>query len=250
PTYNDYLGLAKDSLLYFDSRVTSSQMATQEQLDQRYSDLFTDRPLRLAFSGRLMPIKGADHLPLIAKALKQMGVAFTMDICGGGELEASMQKKIQELGLTDSVRMCGVLDFNNQLIPKLKRDVDLFVCPHRQGDPSCTYLETMSCGVPIVGYDNAAFTGLCEQSAAGWVTPMNSITKLARQIAILNQKREEIVTHAAQSLEFARHHSFEDTFSRRVDHLIQLSRPTDEVAQSTPNTVKRSLVNPQKETAQ
>lgn len=244
PTYNDYLGLAKHSLLYFDSRVGRSQMATQKQIDQRYRDLYTDRPLRLAFTGRLIAIKGVDHLPWIAKALDEMGVPFEMDICGGGDLEADMLKQINTFGLADRVRLLGVLDFHKQLVPMVKQSVDVFVCTHRQGDPSCTYLETMSCGVPIVGYDNSAFTGVCEHANAGWVTPMDQPQQLARQIAMLHQRREEIHDHATRSLAFAMNHSFEDTFKRRVDHLIQLSRHSMDVQEQT-NTSQSTLTTTQ-----
>lgn len=247
PTYKDYLGLAKHAMLYFDSRVSRNQMASQEDVEHRYQYLFSVQPLRLAFSGRLMSIKGTDHLPVIARALRQMQIPFTMEICGDGELFEAMKQKIREWHLDDVVFMRGVLDFHKQLIPMMKQNVDLFICTHRQGDPSCTYLETMSCGVPIVGYGNAAFTGLCEHAGAGWVTPMNKPEKLAKQIATLHMNRREIMDHATQSLAFARNHSFEDTFTRRVDQLIQLSRKTWEVTSPQTEKIENSWISQGKE---
>ncbi|MBL4701994.1 MAG: glycosyltransferase, partial [Phycisphaeraceae bacterium] len=251
PTYNDYLGLAQKSLLYFDSRVEKMQMASSDDLIQRYKDIDSGRPLRLAFSGRLLAIKGADHLPVIAQYLVQMQVPFTMEICGDGELFDSMAKQIDAKNLGEHVHMRGVLDFYKQLIPLMKHDVDLFVCPHRQGDPSCTYLETMSCGVPIVGYDNAAFVGVCEHSDAGWAVPMDRPKQVAQQIAQLHKDRQQIVEHATESLDFAKSHSFEETFSRRVDQLIELARCSYDVKaqiQTMPSAIKK--VSVMKEIAQ
>jgi len=135
-----------------------------------------------------------------------------------------------------------VLDFQKQLIPFMKQGVDLFVCPHRQGDPSCTYLETMSCGVPIVGYENAAFVGVCDHSDAGWPVAMDQPKQVARQIAQLHKHRKQIVEHAMQSLNFAKSHSFEETFARRVDQLIELAGCSSDVKapkQTSPPVIKK-----------
>jgi glycosyltransferase involved in cell wall biosynthesis len=85
----------------------------------------------------------------------------------------------------------------------------------------------MSCGVPIVGYANAAFTGVVEHSGVGWVTPMNDPKMLAQQIQKLHLDRQQIVEHATRSLQFAMNHSFDQTFTRRVDHLLKLAKPDD-----------------------
>jgi glycosyltransferase involved in cell wall biosynthesis len=169
-------------------------------------------------------MKGADHLPLVARELKYLGIPFTMDICGGGEMEPAIQRDIQRFGLASQVRMRGTLDFENELLPFISEGIDLFVCCHRQGDPSCTYLETYSCGVPIVGYANEAFSGLVvasEVGGAGWVTPMDDPVALARKIAELSANRKEIDTASNTALAFATQHTFENTMSKRVQHLIE-----------------------------
>ncbi len=227
PTYRAYQSLNERCLLYFDTRVRESQLASKDALERRLTVLRQDRPLRLAFSGRLIAMKGADHLPMVASELKRRGVPFTMDICGGGELEPGMRAAITRFQLDDCVRMRGVLDFEKQLLPLIASEVDLFVCCHRQGDPSCTYLETYSCGVPIVGYDNEAFAGLAEVSNVGgrtWVTPLDDPITLAAKIADLNGRREEIADASHNALAFASRHTFENTMRQRVQHMIECMR--------------------------
>ncbi|MBW1868270.1 MAG: glycosyltransferase, partial [Deltaproteobacteria bacterium] len=136
-----------------------------------------------------------------------------------GELGASMTAQIAEKGLSDVVKMKGVLDFKTELVPYTQIHTDLFICCHRQGDPSCTYLETMSCGVPIVGYDNEAFLGVVAESKTGWLTPMNRPDQMAQKIIELDRNRETIARASRASLHFARTHTFEKTFKRRVEHL-------------------------------
>lgn len=230
PTYHAYRALNPSTLLYFDTRVRASQLASVDTLEARTKELLEGGPLRLAFSGRLIAMKGVDHLPRVAAELKRLNVPFSMDICGGGVLERRLRKDIRRLELDSEVRLRGVLDFQRELMPFVARHVDLFVCCHRQGDPACTYLETMSCGTPIVGYDNEAFHGLVSASGVGWLTPMDKPEQLAARIAELNRSRQELADAATASLAFASRHTFEKTMRMRVDHMIACAEASEGVA--------------------
>ncbi|MDO9127581.1 MAG: glycosyltransferase [Parvibaculum sp.] len=223
PTFMAYQTVSPHALLYFDTRVTEDMLINDLELGERTSCCLGSQPLRLVFSGRLLKIKGADHLILVAKELKKLGVRFEMSICGDGDLKNSMTSQIQALGLTDSVKMMGTLEFKNELVPFIKKNADLFICCHRQGDPSCTYLETMSCGVPILGYDNEAFIGLVKDSHTGWLVKMNRPDLLARKIAELDNNRQAIVAESYKAIDFSRQHTFEKTFQRRIDHIKTVS---------------------------
>lgn len=219
PTYISYQKINANPLLFFDSRITDDMLISNVELNERMQVCLTKGKLRLLFSGRLMKIKGADHLILTAIQLKKLGVDFILYICGDGELFNTMQEMIEKNDLEDYVHMKGVMEFKEELVPLVKNQIDLFVCCHTQGDPACTYLETMSCGVPIVGYANEAFTGLIEESHAGWATPMNRPDILAIKIAKLDSNRELLVAESEKSLAFASMHTFEKTFQNRISHI-------------------------------
>ena len=142
-----------------------------------------------------------------------------MSICGDGALKDSIDKEIVKMELGGSITMGGVLDFATELVPVMKENADLFVCCHRQGDPSCTYLETMGCGVPIIGYNNDAFAGIVKYSNAGWITEMDNPKLLASQIAEISRNEPLLKERAFQSLRFAEQHTFEKTFDFRIDHI-------------------------------
>jgi glycosyltransferase involved in cell wall biosynthesis len=167
-------------------------------------------------------MKGVNDLPLVAAHLKRMGVDFEMAICGDGEYLPQLKEDIARLGIADRVVLKGILDFKTGLVPFVTNEADLFVCCHRQGDPSCTYLETMACGVPIVGYGNEAFAGIARVAGTGWVTPVGQPIALAERIAALAQDHAALETAAHEALGFARGHTFEPTFRRRIDHLQQV----------------------------
>jgi glycosyltransferase involved in cell wall biosynthesis len=104
----------------------------------------------------------------------------------------------------------------------MRQEIDLFVCCHRQGDPSCTYLETLACGVPIVGYDNEAFVGLLRICPAGYAVPMDDWQGLAKAIAQLSQSPNELINLAREGISFTKKHAFESEFQARINHVKRL----------------------------
>jgi glycosyltransferase involved in cell wall biosynthesis len=222
PTFDDYRELSPNALLYFDTRVSPDMLATAESVRQRWSESLPSGPLRLLYSGRLIPAKGAEGLVEVAKKLRERNVDFHLFICGDGESKSRISEQIRHEQLSQHVTLTGVLEFQSELLPFARSNIDLFVCCHPQGDPSCTYLETMSCGVPIAGYANEAFEGLVRHSGCGWAVPMNHAEALADKIAEIRSTPESLLSMSLASLAFARTHTFDQTFSRRVSHLWAL----------------------------
>lgn len=221
PTYNTCRRLNGNTMLFFDSRVNREDVIDAAALDRRLAELRRRQRLRLIFSGRLIRMKGVDDLPEVAHALRRLGVAFEMQICGDGDRAAAIKSRVRQLSLEDVVTLPGVLDFRTQLLPRVRERSDLFVCPHPQGDPACTYLETMACGVPIVGYANEAWADLARSSEAGWSTPMRRPALLAARIAELHHDRELLADASDRARAFALRHTFEQTFERRMDHMLK-----------------------------
>lgn len=225
PTYEIYRHVNQNAIVFFDNRVPAANVITETELTRKLDELTSSRrPLRLVFGGRLIAMKGVLELPRIAQELRRLGVDFTLDIYGKGDLEERLRHDIAALGLRDHVFLRGVLDFNTGWIPLLKQRADLFVCCHPQGDPSSTYPEVMSCGVPIAGYDNEAFVGIVQHSGSGWLSPTNEPEALAAVIARLDKNRTEMQAAARKARQFAAAHAFEKTFAARIDHIVKLSR--------------------------
>ena len=222
PAYHEYREIP-NRLLYFDTRVSKEQIVGDEELETRLATLREKKPLRLAFSGRLVAMKGADHLVQLAQKLKRLNLAFHLSIYGAGELEAEMKRFIDRNDLNELVTMEGAVDFHRQLLPDLKQKVDLFVALHRQSDPSCTYLETLSCGVPIVGYRNQAFGGILELADVGWGVRPDDLDAVAWMILQLDLAREKIADKSRNAVGFGRLHDFDTTFRNRIDHLLSIT---------------------------
>lgn len=228
PTFDAFARHNPAPLLYFDNRVVSEHCATPEDIDARFESLFRRRHLRLMFSGRLHPIKGVHHLVPLARRLRDRNVAFELLIAGDGPLRPVLETQIARHSLQTQVRLLGALDFHHELMPMLRKDIDLFVCPHLQGDPSCTYLETLCGGVPIVGYANEAWRGLQRLSSAGRVCALGRPDALAGEIEALSTDLDGLKALARNARDFALQHVFELEFERRILHLQQLCASAEE----------------------
>lgn len=221
PTFEAYRGLNPQTMLFFDTRATEDMLATEADLEKRSLERETSGVLRLAYTGRLVEMKGVSDLIEVADLLRHER-PFTLSIYGDGHLRGSLEREIQTRGLEQHVFLHEPLDFAD-LMTRVRETVDVFVCCHRQGDPSCTYLETMACGVPIAGYNNEAFGGVNARSSAGWPVGMYP-RLLARQLAGLTG--DMIDAHSRLALGFARQHTFEREFTRRMEHARRLAGVT------------------------
>lgn len=227
PTYENYQGLCADTLLFFDNRVRAGQVISDPALAQKQAHIRQSGPLRLVFGGRFVPMKGVMDLPKVALELRRLGVDFRLEIFGSGPQEHELRAAITMQGLQNHVALRGVLDFQTGWIPHLREQADLFLCCHPQGDPSSTYPEVMSCGVPIAGYANDAFRGIVGQSGSGWAVSMADAAGLAQVIAGLDRDRDRLAEAARRARDFARQHAFEITFEKRAAHFLRHSRIAD-----------------------
>lgn len=220
PAFDRYRQLNRNPLLYFDTRLKTALAIRPDQAAAK-ADALRDAPaLRLAFSGRLEPIKGVEQLVPVLAATHRQGVTHaTLDIYGVGSLRETMERQVMAAGLGSAIRFHGSLPYDEALVPTFKTDVDLFLCCHPQADPSCTYLETLGCGVPIAGYRNAAFAGVLNLGNCGVGVPVGDIEGLASEVVRLDRDRAALGRLTRGAAAVATEHLFEKVFAERVAHL-------------------------------
>lgn len=223
PTWAAYRRWQPDALLFFDTRTSADLLPDAAEIAARRQRLLAGAPLRLVFSGRLTGIKGVDHLPRVAAELRRRGVRFTLDVYGDGDLGPAVRAALAAPELADSCRVHGAAPFRDGLVPALRRGADLFVCCHRQGDPSCTYMETLACGVPIAGYANEAWAGMQALRDVGWLAPMDEPAALAAAIAAIDGDRRGLAAKAERAWQWGAESEFGATFARRVAHFAAVA---------------------------
>lgn len=212
-TYDTYSRHSPNPLLYLDTRVTSDDVAAAVR-----SPLGDDPTLRLAFSGRWIEQKGVLDAVAVTERLHADGVRVHLTLLGGGPLEDRLRALDHP-----AVSVVGRLDFAEEWVPFVRDHVDVMVLPHPQGDSASTFLESMSCGTPVAGYDNRYWRSLHATSGGGWTTPVSDTDALATHLARLADDREEIARVRGAGLGFAASHSFDLEFGRRIDHLLSVT---------------------------
>ena len=221
PAHDAYAALSPDPLLYLDNRMSPALMATAEDMAARAGRLRSGAPLRLIHSGRLEPMKGAQDLLPVMRALDALGVETTLDIYGTGSLAPAIRDGLGAFG--GRVRLHDPVDFETRLVPISRTGADVFLSCHRQSDPSCTYVEAMGCGLALAGYANRMWARLSVESGCGQVAPLGDAGALAQAIARWHRDRAALIASAETGLAFARRHDFTAEFDRRMVHLRQVA---------------------------
>ena len=173
--------------------------------------------------GRLEKIKGHDIL-LKAFGLMQPGNHVKLLIVGDGPCRQEIDRQITEDGLLQNVRMLG----QRNDIPDLLNLSDCFVLSSRSEGLSCSIIEAMAAGLPVIATDVGGNSELVVNGENGYLVPPDNAGILARRL-------QDVIGDAAQrrkfgemSLQFARAQYSLDTmiskYADNYDFMIEKSR--------------------------
>jgi teichuronic acid biosynthesis glycosyltransferase TuaC len=104
----------------------------------------------IGFVGNLIPIKGADRLPLIFKNIYEKNKTVKFSILGNGYLREQIEKQCADFGL--DVTFYGHVELNK--VPYYMNSMDVLLLPSRNEGWPCVVLEALACNVPVVGSNN------------------------------------------------------------------------------------------------
>lgn len=224
PAMASYSAMSGNTLLYLDNRIGEQLLATATEMESRRQKQLSGARLRLLHSGRLEPMKGSQDLIPIARRLAEDGINFELNIFGSGSLETEIRNGIVEYNLQDRVFLNGVVDFETELVPFARENADIYLSCHRQSDPSCTYVESMGCGLAIAGYANQMWSELCRESEAGWAAPLGNVDALVDLLKHAAHDRKGLAKASRAARNFAATHSYEAEFQNRISHLERTVR--------------------------
>lgn len=203
--YRAYESHTPNPLLFFDSRISRPIIDGTAPSDRRERSAVT-----FAFSGRWIRAKGFDDaIAAFIDAYDRSARPLGLQLFGSGEGVVPEHPGIEVL---------GNVDYDHTWIPHFRDHVDYLLIPHRQPDPSCTYLEGAGLGVPFLSYDNEHAAWLASQGL-GRVAPLGdrtALTELVLAAAADPGLREPM---SRRGREFMATHYFESEFSSRRDHL-------------------------------
>lgn len=216
PIYDAMRNVTTSRLLYLDSRMTSNMVISESALRSRLAAR-SRRPLRVLYSGRYEPLKGAADAVKVAICAVQLGLHIDMHCYGSGSQAQAMRQLVDAASMTAHIHVHDAVTYPE--LVEIAREFDVFVCCHIQNDPSCTYVESFGSGLPIVGYGNRMWRGLCEASNAGMWSEIGRPERVALDLQRLACDHVLLESMSFKARHFALEHCFENEFGKRTDAL-------------------------------
>jgi glycosyltransferase involved in cell wall biosynthesis len=156
--------------------------------------------IRIGTVGRLNQVK--DHETLLKALAIIHGIRddFHMTIVGDGELRSFLEKRIDDLKISDHVDLLG----NREDIPQLLSDFDIFLLSSKREGFPITLLEAMACGKPVIATEVGGIPEAVHDGENGLLVPPENPETLAKAILGLLQDRqlmEDIARRGRQTVE-------------------------------------------------
>lgn len=225
PTFDATAPYNANRLLYLDSRMYRSMVISEAQLEARLNRGHI-APLKLLFSGRFDPIKGALDAVRVGLACLDQGVDIELHCYGKGSQRSEMLRLASQSSARGRIHIHDAVTYPE--LVEIARDFDIFVCCHVQADPSCTYLESFGSGLPIVGYANTMWRRLSQESGAGLCTPLHKHQDVVEDVKRLAADAGLRKSMSARARAFALAHAFEPEFKLRTDDINRMLDMTHE----------------------
>jgi glycosyltransferase involved in cell wall biosynthesis len=153
-----------------------------------------DRPLRLAYVGRILRAKGLFELIEALTRLKRLGREFCVRIAGEGPDQRELVAASERAGLQDRVRFLGNVFAGEKF--RLLLESDLFLLPSYSEGLPYSLLEAMAAGCVPVTTPIAAIPDVVRDGEHGVLVPARDPGALAAAVAALDDDRERLTRMA------------------------------------------------------
>lgn len=123
-----------------------------------------NRPFRIGFAGRLVPLKGLASMIHAIALLKQNGYPVELHIAGTGPEQKRLEKCANQLGVSDLIVFHG---FVNNMAGFLNM-LDAFTLPSIRESFGNAALEAMAFGCPVLGSRVDGLAEVVKDDSSGW----------------------------------------------------------------------------------
>lgn len=166
---------------------------------QRFHVPRNNHTLQILCPAQLEPKKGHRYLLDALARLRRRGVAFHCDLAGDGPLAGELRASIEELELSQHVRMCGSMP-HDILLARLERnfyDLVVLASVDIDGQPGegipVSLMEAMAVGVPCIATDTGGIPELIDDPRCSRIVPQRDAAAFANAIADFAQHPEQHV---------------------------------------------------------
>jgi teichuronic acid biosynthesis glycosyltransferase TuaC len=166
----------------------------------------------IAAVGRLVPVKGFEHLIRACRLLADRDIAFGCRIIGDGPLREQLQRQIVQLKLEDRVQLVGA-QAQNQLA-EWYRAVDLVVLPSLSEGVPNVLLEAIACNKSFVASNVGGVPEIADKNHDRLVAPSDAAALADAIQNRLNSRSEDLAPRSFEPLELR-------AASRRLEQVLE-----------------------------
>ena len=152
-------------------------------------------PLRLIAVCRLLERKGLQHL--MEALVRPEPLDATLRIVGTGSYEAELRACATQLGLDDRVTFEGFVD--NDDLPSLYRQSDVFTLPSQTESFGLVFAEAMGCGLPVLATTVGGIPELVRHETDGLLVEPADPAAIHRSLRRLIDNPDERLAMAASA---------------------------------------------------
>jgi sugar transferase (PEP-CTERM/EpsH1 system associated) len=167
--------------------------------------------------GRLHEAKRQALLLEAVAQLRAAGLDATLVLAGAGQERASLQGKIDALGLAAHVKLLGARDD----VPALLAGMDVFVLPSRTEGYSLALVEACASALPVIACDVGGNGEIVRTGLNGTLVPGDDFDALVRAMRHLYEDETRRLTLGRQARTWALREGSLDTMAERYLALYQ-----------------------------
>ena len=161
-----------------------------------------DDAVVLAYCSRLSPDKQPRVFADTLAQVRERGLDVYAMVVGHGPLVPALRQRLDELGLTDRVRLLGAVD--DRTLPDVLAAADVAFLPSQREGISMALLEGMAAGLPFVGTSNSSQGEVVTAEVGRLVdrgTPDEEARAYAQALADIVGDRRTLAAMAARARE-------------------------------------------------
>jgi len=140
------------------------------------------KPSVLCF-GRLAPEKNIEELFAAFALLRKNGTEAELEVVGSGPAESKLRRKALSLGIEKDVRFLGTL--RGEPLVRAINAMDAYAIASRSENQSMTVMQSMACGLPVVGVNCGGLPEFIRNGENGYIVEGGDVNALAARLAEL-----------------------------------------------------------------
>lgn len=177
-------------------------------------------PVKLLTVGRLISRKRTDLLIKAVDCAQKAGLSVHFTIVGDGNLLKSLQKLVDELGISPNITFAGRV--SSERMPRLYRDNDILIMSSVHEGMSNAMLEAMACGLPIITTGCEGVEELISDN--GVVVETDSANEIAEAIGKLAKDKQMCTQMSIASRKRAALFSWKSMAEEYLNHAREITR--------------------------